>query len=375
MLKLYKRQLALLLSVLAFLILGYLLVKPGLPDYPAYLSGSPAANGTKGLYVLLKERGEPVKAWRKPWSSLPETQGHSLVVIQPLSLTDKDRENALRWVERGNDLLLFHSSPPEWTPFAYSKLEKVNTEAVPITDLLQPEAPTRTGSIAASVRIQEASGVEPLLRDEEGVVAARSQHGQGTVTLVLMPQWTRNDTVLANAHFELLWPYLPQDRQAVWFDDYHHGVQDKPGLLAIYPAWLLAVIAQAAAAAALWLWLKAVRFGPAYTPRSWTVRRGDETLLAAAGWYDRRGLAREALSHQEAYVRSLLREKWGVRTDATDGQILAAARLHGDKADAEWLAGLLASFRKARESSVYTSKQLEQDSRAADELIRKLEGK
>ncbi|SDD40327.1 protein of unknown function [Paenibacillus sp. UNCCL117] len=377
LLKRNKRQLALLLSIIAFLSVGYFLVRPKLPDYTPYVSSSPAADGTKGLYTLLEEKGEPVGAWRKPWRSLPDTQGHTLVVIQPSFLTEQDRTAALRWVERGNDLLLFHSSPPPWAPFEFLEANSAVADepAVPIADLQRPERASWTAAVRSGMRIEAGEGIEPLLQDKQGFIAARSSHGSGTVTMLLVPEWLENGSLLSQSHFELLWPYLPRDREAIWFDEYHHGLQDKPGLLAVYPGWLLAVLAQLAAAALLWLWLKAVRFGPAYTPRAWTVRRGDETLLAAAGWYERQELARDALMHQEAYIRSLLREKWGVRTDATDSQALGAAKLHGNKEDAELLAGLLAAFHSARSSAVYRSKQLVQDSRRADELIRRLERK
>ncbi|MEK8132289.1 DUF4350 domain-containing protein [Paenibacillus filicis] len=375
MLKRNKQRIALLLSVLAFLIVGYVLVKPDLPKYAGYVSVSPAQDGTKGLFDLLKESGEPVKPWRKPWKSLPQAEGHTMVSIQPNNLTARELEDALDWVERGNDLLLFHASPPDGEPFEFKTLPQIDTAVVSVQDRLRPAEAGWTASIASGRRIGETDEVEPLLQDEHGVIAARLAWGEGTVTLLLVPEWTRNDAILTHSNFELLWPYLPRGRKAVWFDDYHHGMQETPGFLAVYPGWLLAILAQLTVGALLWLWMKAVRFGPAYTPRAWTVRRGDETLIAAAGWYERRGLAREALAHQEAYIRSLARAGWGVRIDATDSQLLATARQHWDKPDVDRLGELLVRFQRAREAALYGTKQLERDSRAADELISKLERK
>ncbi|MED4609927.1 hypothetical protein, partial [Paenibacillus validus] len=58
---------------------------------------------------------------------------------------------------------------------------------------------------------------------------------------------------------------------------------------------------------------------------------------------------------------------------ASDAQVLAAAKRHWDKAAVDRLAALLACWRAAEEAVSYTPKQLEMDSRKADEVIRNLE--
>ncbi|MCP3774782.1 DUF4350 domain-containing protein [Paenibacillus sp. MZ04-78.2] len=375
MLKRNKLQIALAVSIVAFLLFGYVLVKPDLPDLPPYLSTSADRDGTKAVFTLLKEQGAPVKAWKQPWRSLPSGGRHKLIVIQPYTLAAKEWEEIRTWVSGGNELVLFHDAPAELDEFSLTKTGKAGSAAVAITDLTGQPGTGLSGKVASAYRLEEAPGMKPLLKDERGIIAGRAAIGQGSMTLLLVPEWMRNDGILEHSHFELIRPYLQTSPETVglWFDEYHHGLYEKPGLLAVYPGWLLAVLLQLTLGALLWLWMKGVRFGPAYTPRAWTVRRGDETLLAAAGWYERRGLAREALAHQARYVRGLMRERWGVRLDATVTQALAAAKPHLSKEELEQLAAVLRSWQAAEEAASYSPKQFEKDSRMADSVIRRLE--
>ncbi|MFB6365983.1 DUF4350 domain-containing protein [Paenibacillus elgii] len=375
MLKRNKLQIALAVIIVAFLLFGYVLVKPDLPDLPPYLSTSADRDGTKAVFTLLKEQGAPVKAWKQPWRSLPSGGRHKLIVIQPNTLATKEWEEIRTWVSGGNELVLFHDAPAELDGFSLTNTGKAGSAAVAITDLTGQSGTGLSGKVASAYRLKEAPDMKPLLKDERGIIAGRASVGQGSMTLLLVPEWMRNDGILEHSHFELIRPYLQTSPEIVglWFDEYHHGLYEKPGLLAVYPGWLLAVLLQLTLGALLWLWMKGVRFGPAYTPRAWTVRRGDETLLAAAGWYERRGLAREALAHQARYVRGLMRERWGVRLDATVTQALAAAKPHLSKQELEQLAAVMRSWQTAEEAASYSPKQFEKDSRMADGLIRRLE--
>ncbi|WP_281886440.1 DUF4350 domain-containing protein [Paenibacillus sp. YYML68] len=394
MLKPNRRLVALMLSVAAFLVLGYVFVKPKLQDYPPYLSSSADRDGTKAVYTLLEEKGAAVQAWERPWSQLPKGTGQTLVVVQPYEVAEREWSELQSWLKQGNELLLLHGAPTSFPPFVTEELKRDReTESSPqrvdvdrllssetgpfmvqVTDLNRPGDKSFTAVIASNYRLKPVEGMNPLLQDDKGILAARFVVGSGGMTLFVVPEWLKNENVLQHAHYELLAPYLPQERSAIWFDEYHHGIQQKPGLLAVYPNWLLAVMVQLTIGLLLWLWLRAVRFGPAYTPRSWTVRRGDETLQAAASWYERRGLALDALAHQERFIRSLLRARWGVRHDATDAQLLHTAKQQLEPRQVEQLAELLRRYNEAQAGSGrYTAKQLLEDSRRADGLIHTLE--
>ncbi|RXZ76674.1 DUF4350 domain-containing protein [Paenibacillaceae bacterium] len=404
MIKTQKQLLALLSAIAAFIVVGLLLTQPSTPAHPPYVSSSAAPDGVKALYTLLQEKKLPASQWKKPWRALPGTANQTMVVIEPHNVSDQEMEEMDAWVKRGNHLLLFSSNPYYWDHVLLEYREKPSRDnstvkaddgtqpedmgneqigepepvrvpaPVAVTDLLRPDNDAPLSALVETrIRIKEEHGIEPLLTDELGIIAAQFAAGDGSISVFLTPEWTRNDQIAQHAHFELIWPYLQQNNGgALWFDEYHHGFQDKPGALAIYPDWLLALLLQVVIGAMLWLWYKAVRFGPAYTPRSWVTRSGDETLLAAAGWYERSRLAREALSHQKNYIRSLMRTNWGVRTDANDRQVIAAAKRHWDKEDIEQLSHLLDCWRAAEQTPRYSTKQFVFDSRKADLIIQKL---
>lgn len=187
------------------------------------------------------------------------------------------------------------------------------------------------------VRIVPGPGDEVLVSDKQGVLASRMKVGGGSATLVLEPEWLQNGEALKASHLDLMWPLFAEERTAVLFDETHHGYGVKPGLFALYPAWLLLASIQLASALALWLWLKGKRFGPVHVPREWTVRRGDETVRALAVWYRRGGLMEDALGHGRRRLRQLLAQRWGLGPDTSPAQAAAAARSRWSAEDAQRL--------------------------------------
>lgn len=409
-----RERLGIIAGIVLFIAAGLLLTRVGTPQYPPYVSLSPTPDGTKGLYLLMKESGMNVDRWELAWRYLPNDSRNALVVIEPGFVPRQEREQLLAWIARGNDVIWFEGDPRAWdeslsAPPDHAPSEELNSDEMdvngesdsnesgdeadidseamenndeddivdirppsPITDVSRGTPRQLEAVVLSPYRIDNYHDFEPILRDEHGTVAARGAIGDGSLTLFVVPEWTNNGTVLQHDHFELVWPHLKQAWTAVWFDEYHHGYQQSAGLAAVYPDWLLAVAGQLLLALLLWLLIGAVRFGPAYTPREWTVRRGDETMLAAASWYERRKLTREALELQQQFVRELIRERWGVSANASDQQLIAAARANTDGATAAQLARLLQRWERVSQLDTYPVKSFVEDSRLADEIIQKL---
>ncbi|MDY7221235.1 DUF4350 domain-containing protein [Halalkalibacterium halodurans] len=369
-----KEHLPLILSIAAFLVVGLLVIKPNSEEVaPPYASSSAAPDGVKGLFTLFDESDIQVGAWTKPWTQLPDRGNQTLIVIEPRDIVDEEIEQIEDWVALGNELLVFVDEPNDWEMFSSTDGWDHGDAVQDIVGMSGLET-MGLGEVSTDDRLEYREDLERILIDDNGILAGRMEIGEGGISLFLLPDWLRNDTILENDHFELLWPHLKREDGLVWFNDYHRGIQDKPGLLAAYPNWFLAVVLQLVIGALLWIWYKAVRFEPAYTPREWTVRRGDETLLAVGGWYERQKLTREAFEQQMTYVRSLLREQWGLRTDASDPQVLAAARRHWQQEDVERLADLLQSWQEAQKMSSYPATKFLTDSQKADFVIKKLQG-
>jgi hypothetical protein len=345
-----KHYIGLTVCVILFIVTAYLLLKPGQVNQPPYLSFSADVDGIKAITELMKEKGQQLRTWEQPWKQLPKGAGQALLVVQPAMLSEVEMDTLGEWIGQGNDVLLFATSVPKWQ--AFEPVEVINGTAVDnkpgdasgkpvdnkmpdqhtvkVVDEAQAGAAAQQAIIASGLRLLPHDELRPIFEDELGIVGARQKIGAGTLTVVLAPDWLTNGLVLENGHFELVWPLLDKGWKALWLDEYHHGYQTKAGLFAVYPAWLLALGAQLALALILALWMRAKRIGPVHTPRAWTVRRGDETLLAVAGWYERRRLRSEALAHSAERLRQLLRERWGVSPSASPQEAASAARIHWD---------------------------------------------
>ncbi|CAJ1002110.1 DUF4350 domain-containing protein [Brevibacillus aydinogluensis] len=371
-----KYRLALAAAVLLLSVLGWLFINPAAPSYPPYVSFSPQPTGLKAVATLLGEKRSGVKEWRQAWRFLPSGSGQLLIVVEPLQVTDIEREDILRWVESGNDLVVFEKNPTGWEEADLSAVSagEAGDEAKkerPIYTSIPGQS--GTGLVYAHKRLDDTSGMEKLLSDDLGIIAGRTKVGAGTVTLFLVPEWLTNEQVMNHSHFELIWPYLQGDWSVIWLDEYHHGYRQQPGMLAVYPGWLVAALAQLGLVLLFWLWRKGKRFGPVYTLREWTVRRGDETLLAVASWYERRRLTLDALKIREAYLRQVMQERWGLHTRASSAEIAAAARARWSEAEAAALISLLDRIERAKAEGRCSLKQLVAESRMLDDMTERVE--
>ncbi|MCY9691513.1 DUF4350 domain-containing protein [Paenibacillus alginolyticus] len=350
-----RLHVGLALSILIFLVLGYWLVKPKLPDQPPYLSFSADIDGTKAWKELLSTKQKAVKEWRLSWKDLPNGEAMLLVAVQPSGVTKADREQLLDWVRKGNDVVLFDRNPERWEPWGTvlageigmgSTAKENNKESASVSTIkVSPDYTSAggllTGRVDTPYRIKPGGNGRVLFEDEYGVLGSRIEEGSGSITVVLTPNWMQNGTIDQESHFELIWPLFAKSWDAVWIDETHHGFGTKPGLLAVYPAWLVLASVQLGLALLLWLWLRGKRFGPVHTPRAWTVRRGDEGVHAVAAWYERLGYQHEALAHQQLFLRQLLHQRWGLSPSASALQAAETARGRMSEAQAAQLARLL----------------------------------
>ena len=357
--RLNKLYVGLIITVMGFLIVGYWVVKPELVNHRAYVSFSPDLDGTKAWRELLVQRQSQVKEWRLTWRDLPDQGNQLLVAVQPIGITDEERAALFSWLEQGNDMFLFHHTPEGWDRFALEGSERgeeqeqgreqgreQGEEQSDALRSIYKGDRTADEELAAEVLTQyrlaaDTEQQDVLFTDDQGILGSRMKIGAGSLTVVLAPDWLVNDSIVQHSHFELVWSLFDKRWDAVWIDETHHGYQQKPGLLAVYPAWLVLASVQLGIALLLWLWLRGKRFGPVYTPRAWTVRRGDETLQAVAGWYERLGYRAEALIHQQQLLRQLLYEHWGLSPSASTAQAAQLARSRWPEAQVARLVRLL----------------------------------
>jgi len=362
-------RVALVVALLLLLLIGAFVVKPEAPAYPPYVASSAQADGSKAVVLLMQEKGMRVREWWQPMKFLPPQEGQVLVSLQPRGVIE--REELLDWVAAGNDLILFDEEPQDWeeASFTVRTIEKGMVQRKIHGPHLVADA---TGTARTTARLKEDPDMETLISDEAGILGGRTQVGDGTITLFLVPEWMTNGQIAKQAHFEAIWPFLQEKWSVVWMDEYHHGYREQPGIFALYPGWLIAGFAQLGLLLLFVVWWRGKRFGPIYTLREWTVRRGDETLLAVASWYERRRLAVDALRHREAYLRQMLYERWGIPQRAELHEIVSMARSKWSIEESEQMDRVLQRLEQAK-TGKYTPKQLLADSLLLDEIIKRLE--
>lgn len=321
---------ALAVCVFLFIGLGLALARPGLVDYAPNLSFSPDTDGVKAVRLLMEREGAHVKEWRLRPERLPDAAGQLFVAVEPYGVAAESNERLIRWAEQGNDVVVFGPADGLIEEAATVFIEPdIATGKVAALDA-GGAASTHTAIVASELRfaVPDPSVYDLMLRDEAGVLALRKLVGGGSVTIAVTGEWLRNENILEAEHFELSWLLLGVgaiEGRAVYFDEYHHGYSISPGIAQVYPMWLLAALLQAALGALAWLWWRGKRFGPAYTQRAFLVRRGDETLLAVAGWFKRGRLSYEALDASVGQLRRMLQARTGVPAGAGAGQLLEAA--------------------------------------------------
>jgi len=322
-----KHVIGLAVSVMLFIGLGLMVLKPQPEQMAPYVSFSANVDGTKGVIALLGEKQAPLKTWKRSWGELPAGKGQALLVVEPDAPPEDEWAKLLEWVERGNELLLFSRNLGAGEVFRTERSDALSGTAI-VMRQDGKETAERMVEVRIKQRIILEDGDIELLRDSSGVIAARRPYGEGAIIAAVTPEWLTNENVLKHDHFELVWPWLVGDgsRTVLWVDEYHHGYMDTRGFLAVYPAWLVAACAGLAVSLLLWLWQRGKRFGPAYTPRAWTVRRGDETLQAVAAWYERRRFKSEALAHQARALRRLLLARWGLPLEASPEEAMRLAK-------------------------------------------------
>lgn len=389
----HKQGLWLAVCILLFFIVMLLLFQRPEPPKPAYVSTSAQPDGTKGLSLLLKEKGHRVSLWQQTWRRLPiPAPEQRLLVVEPGESEPAEQEALMHWIESGGSLVLFDSDPSEFSDMlALDRKRSQGTQAEGVASVQADKAAEAYGfhagetyraSVSSQVRLRTGDAVTALLSDRDGVLAAEISLGSGKITVFLTPEWLTNGTVLQHDHFNLIWPLLRDAGTApgtLLVDEYHHGYRKQPGMFAVYPAWLLLCFIQLGAAVLLWLWLRGKRFGPVYLPREWVVRRGDETLLAVAGWYERRGCRMEALRIQERYFRRLLQDRWGLHATASEEVVAQAAGVRWNEADVEQLRMLLRRFEwihsveASGRQGLYTAKAFVQDTDLAQHIVSRLE--
>ncbi|UOQ45030.1 DUF4350 domain-containing protein [Halobacillus salinarum] len=296
------------ITLIAVILLGMALSYSKPKDYADYLSTSPAPSGVKAFFTYLQKEHETSR-WRSTPDRLPKERQDLLLMIEPsYSLDEEAMEEYTQWMESGGTIWLASNSP---TGFFGIKEKPVESTSFPV--IKNEAGDTMNGDVPARTRLVTNDQDQVLYKDQSGVIALKRNVGKGALIVSLSPGWLTNREILKKDHLQLAGGMLNEtNAQDLLFDEFIHGKERKLTFLKLYPKWLLALVFQAFLLGLLWIWMKGKRYGPVFNPREETVRFGDERLRALAAWYVKGGFYEESLSIQEDYVRSLMKDRWGI---------------------------------------------------------------
>ncbi|MDX8046386.1 DUF4350 domain-containing protein [Gracilibacillus sp. S3-1-1] len=281
-------------------------------SYPPYLVESPAPTGLKALYTYLGENGYDVTEEDR----LPALSDQALrILVSPPVFTDnRTEEHYLDYIRQGNTLVLAKNNPdglfslktdyvmPETVPE-----EEVNTEA---------ESQERTLHLMNrnSVRLSLETDDHILLEDEYGALAIEREIGNGSLIVLVEPDWLMNQYITEYDHTEAVFNLIPFEKaNKIVFDEY--SADTSRGTLSqfeLYPGWAYTLLVQGLMITIFILWYQGKRFGPIYPVREETVRLSNQRLKAIAIWQTKGKNYYTSVEYQLEYLKEAIRSRYGI---------------------------------------------------------------
>ncbi len=227
MMRLSRRQIALLAIALGAIILLTLLVAPMGSDRQSASTYSRAPDGYGAWYAYMQAQGKPVKRWQQPADALfqpnrdaakaDSPNGNIARPKTPITLLRIGRDLELSaasetWVKQGNVLVLVGA------------IADASVTQAPFTsDVASPGGIVR---IATSRRYRPSSASTPVLQDSFGMVIEQKTLGKGRLISVITTHLAANAYQDFRANYELLTKLVTEPGHPIWVDEYLHGYKD-----------------------------------------------------------------------------------------------------------------------------------------------------
>ncbi|MFB1050952.1 DUF4350 domain-containing protein [Paraliobacillus sp. JSM ZJ581] len=303
-----KMWLWLLILLSVFVLVSYFLVRDQPKDYPAYLSKSPAPNGTKALYTFLEQEQVATERLEHNPTRLENLEDTLLVMVEPPLLSDEEALQLYEsYMENGNTIVLFKQNPKGMFDIDTSNSFQNVGES---TELLDKSLHV---SVSSTIRLEHNPSDVVLLEDKAGAIAIERSYGDGHLLVVTEPEWLTNENILEQDHLDALFSIIDfRSYQSIIFNEYIHNPPTAFSKLLVYPNWILVVWFEIFLLLIGVLWLKGKRFGSIVTPREATVRFSNERIKAIANWYLKGKNYRDAVMIQSDFLKRRLLERYGI---------------------------------------------------------------
>lgn len=285
--------------------------------------------GFRAAYLLLEELGYPV-------ARSPRLGGESVRWLLYPNKADKEATNIDAWVNAGGVLVLADDKP-DWAKQCGIGLEVRRENDDPGAETAT--GPDLTQIVAGRVRVNWPG--------EKGTVWARAggeplvtvyRRGQGAIYLIHRPEVVTNRCLLEadrqradNGVFvcRLAEEVLQGGAGRLAFDEYFHGLRDRPGVLELLlKPPLIWVTLQALALLGLLLWHSAPRFGVVKTTPPLRRRSKEEFLDALAELLNRKADYLDAVESVRHAWRHELAEDLGLPPGTPPETLVAEAARH-----------------------------------------------
>ncbi len=311
-----------------------------------------------------------------------------LFIINPLEeFADSEAQAVLRWVERGNTLILVESNVlnREFAPNQNRLLRALHASTVVLKDIASRaalEQPLLDTPQAALVNTRNGLDLErhdfvEYLRAEDKPLLVRITQGKGQVWISSAPFLFSNDGLREPANAALVFALLNKAPRGsvVAFDEYHLGFNSKVendtlGALLFGTPWGLGIV-YAFAVCFAYLAVNGQRFGRINPlPKEIARRNPAEYVTSMAQLFRRAGKREMVLHHYHQTLKRQLARPYQINRDLPDEQFVALLARVRPNLDREKLLETLRALSQSRVSEGELVKLAEQ----ATLFLRKREG-
>jgi hypothetical protein len=273
------------------------------------------AAGTRALYLLLEEMGQQP---RRSFLAIPPVPRGLLVCLEPSGYPlERDRE-LIDWVGSGGVLVLGPGGPrtePKVRFRPRSAERRDLAQRLGLTFLTAPasaaaaeSSPLRAAAPALQAEQAPAhwksapKGAQVLLGTDAAPVLMELPFGAGRIYALAAPAWLENEGIAEGEHWRLA-RFLLEQARPVFFDEFRHGLAERPGLGYVLSRYGLL---PAACAGLIFLGLLVWRTTPAEaepTAEPETTEVHDSLVDVRASLYARTLTPRDAIAFLERDLR------------------------------------------------------------------------
>ena len=311
-------------------ILFWLNQAAGGPSGPTSSSYATSPEGVRAYADLLVDEGHEVERLRATVDDIDVPGSATIVFLDPGAVTGEEARALRDFVERGGRLVLsvidrapwletVTGEPISWAPGGPSAVRPLVS--------LEEVAGVEDVQAGGSGRWTELGGAVPALGDgtDEGILLAIASAGEGRIALLADGSPLQNHLLATGDNAALALALAGEPDRPVLFAESHHGYGEGIGLSALPTGWKVALAGLGLAAIGLVI-ARGRRLGPPeLTSRDLAPAR-IAYVESVAGILARTGHPQAAIAPVATAARAATIRRAGLRAEASDEAIAAAAR-------------------------------------------------